>query len=95
MPAQQFVLLPRDGLHATNESSRRVLMNLPFASSTDSPVITELPTAPGGPIRILDTIIERRDPLSRETAAIAQLVEMQTEAAEAVNAQAGPFVCLP
>jgi subtilisin family serine protease len=81
MPVQQFILLPREGLRAASESSRQVFMNLPFTSNTDSPVAAELPTAPGGLLHILDTI-ERGGP---------QLVEMQTELAEAVNAQAGPI----
>jgi hypothetical protein len=80
MALQQFVLLPREGLRATDPSSQAVLMSLPFVSSPEPPLLAELPIAPGGTVRVHDTV-ERGGP---------QLVEMDATAAQVLNAQAGP-----
>jgi len=59
-------------------------MSLPFVSSPEPPLLAELPIAPGGTVRVLDTV-ERGGP---------QLVEMDAMAAQVLNAQPGPVRAL-
>jgi subtilisin len=80
MALQQFILLPREGIRATDPTSEVILKDLHMAASTHPGRVEELPTAHRPNIRILDTTLEDGP----------KLVEMEGAEAQAVNGQPGP-----
>ena len=85
MATERFILLPREGLHPSTNASSLLLASLPDASSTQPSVGAALPIGSGSPLRIVDTA-ERGG---------AQLIEMDTAVAMAVNNQPGLLRVMP
>jgi subtilisin family serine protease len=86
LPTEQFILLPRRGLHAPAGSPAHALLtNLPHAVSTAAAVDATFELAPQSDFRVIDTLAETG----------AKLVEMDEAAAAAAKAPGSPVRALP
>jgi subtilisin family serine protease len=85
MASGQYILLPREGLRASEGAAANVLMSLPVVRSTDQPRSGTLEVADGKEVRVLDTLAENGP----------KLVELQTDAAEAINRPDSPVRAVP
>ncbi len=83
---RQFILLPRDGLIATNESAMSLFASMPIASSLNEPQRASLSGDGSGGMNIIDTIREDGP----------KLIEMDDEDAERIaNAPDSPVRAVP
>jgi hypothetical protein len=85
MTPERFVLLPREGVHASSPESSQLLAQLPFASSLKPAIDVTMMIGPHFEIRLIDTV-QPGGP---------QLVEMNSQAAAALNGLGAPVRMVP